>query len=57
MVSSEEEDSNEALMYCLGGTRKDLVAWGHEFLRFLAGAIGTEYENRVEKSEDVAEVL
>lgn len=51
MVASEEEDSNESLIYCLKGTRKNLVAWGHEFLRSLAGQIGKEYEIRVEKDE------
>lgn len=37
MVASEDEDSREALQYCLSGTRKDLVYWGHEYLRCLAG--------------------
>ena len=51
MVASEEEDSNESLIYCLKGSRKNLVGWGHEYLRSLAGQIGKEYENRVEKDE------
>lgn len=44
MVASEEEDSNDALKYCLTGTRTDLVTWGHEYLRALAGQIGAEYD-------------
>lgn len=37
MVASEKEDDTEALKFCLLGTRKDLVSWGHEYLRCLAG--------------------
>lgn len=40
MVASEAEDDTEALKYCLLGTRKELVGWGHEYLRCLAGQIG-----------------
>lgn len=49
MVASEEEDSTDSLKYCLQGTRTDLVSWGHEYLRCLAGQIGFEYEKCVEK--------
>ena len=35
----------------------NLVGWGHEYLRCLAGQIGSEYNKLVEKSEDVGEVL
>ena len=56
MVSSEEEDSNESLLYCLQGSRKNLVTWGHEYLRSLAGQIGKEYEARLEKGESVDEI-
>ena len=51
MVASEKEDSNEALIYCLKGTRNNLVSWGHEYLRALAGQIGKEYESRIERDE------
>ena len=47
MVASETEDDTEALKYCLLGTRKELVSWGHEYLRCLAGQIGQEYEKLV----------
>jgi len=43
MVAYDEEDSMDALKYCLIGSRKDLVSWGHEYLRCLAGQIGKEY--------------
>jgi hypothetical protein len=49
MVASEEENSTDSLKYCLTGTRLDLVGWGHEYLRCLAGQIGDEYETCIEK--------
>jgi len=56
MVSSEQEDSNESLLYCLKGSMKNIVKWGHEYLRSLAGQIGKEYEARLEKGESVDEI-
>ena len=47
MVASDE-GSYESLKYCLQGTRKNLIEWGHEYLRSLAGEIGQEYNKRVE---------
>jgi 26S proteasome regulatory subunit N1 len=44
------------LLYCLKGSRKNLVTWGHEYLRSLAGQIGKEYEARLEKGESVDEI-
>jgi 26S proteasome regulatory subunit N1 len=57
MVASEEEDSNDALKYCLTGTRTDLVTWGHEYLRALAGQIGAEYDRLSEESENTEDLL
>ena len=56
MVASEEEDSTEALKYCLLGTRRELVSWGHEYLRCLAGQIGQEFETKMEKNEPVDQI-
>ena len=56
MVASEEENSTEALTYCLQGTRSKLVTWGHEYLRCLAGQIGQEFESRMEKQQSVDEI-
>ena len=56
MVASEEEDQNDCLIYCLKGSRKNLVGWGHEYLRSLAGQVGKEYENRVEKDEATEDI-
>jgi len=51
-----EDDSNEALVYCLQGSRRNLVTWGHEYLRALAGQIGKEYESRIEKDEPLEDI-
>ncbi|MDR3737135.1 MAG: hypothetical protein P4L10_16580 [Acidobacteriaceae bacterium] len=47
-----QPDSNEALSFALQGTRKDIVAWGHEYLRTIGGEIASEYKKRVEKGGD-----
>jgi len=31
------EGSSDMLDYCLKGTLKDLISWGHEYLRALSG--------------------
>jgi 26S proteasome regulatory subunit N1 len=48
MVASDE-GTFESLKFCLEGTRRNLVEWGHEYLRSLAGEIGQEHNKRVEK--------
>jgi len=57
MVASEEEDSGDALKYCLTGTRTELVTWGHEYLRALAGQIGAEYERLIEEAKNTDDLL
>ena len=57
MVASEEEDSHDALKYCLTGTRTDLVTWGHEYLRALAGQIGAEYDRLSDENESTDDLL
>jgi len=56
MVASEDEADTEALKYCLLGTRKELVSWGHEYLRCLAGQIGQDYESRIQADQSVLEI-
>ena len=56
MVSAKEEDSNECLKYCLKGTQRNLVSWGHEYLRCLAGQIGEEYNKCVQNEEPVKDI-
>ena len=55
MVSSEDNEP-DALKYCLLCTGKNLVGWGHEYLRCLAGQIGAQYQVRMEKSEPVDDI-
>ena len=47
MVASDE-GSNESLKFSLLGTKRNLIEWGHEYLRSMAGEIGQEYNKRVE---------
>lgn len=56
MVASEE-GSNESLKYCLEGSKRNLLDWGHEYLRSLAGEIGQLYNKRVEEGQDVSDLL
>lgn len=56
MVSSDE-GSYESLKYCLEGTKRNLIDWGHEYLRSLAGEIGQEYNKRVELSAEVEDLM
>lgn len=56
MVASED-DQPDALKYCLLGTKRNLVAWGHEYLRTLAGQIGHQYDERITKDEAVEDIL
>ena len=51
MVASDE-GSNESLLYCLQGTKRNLIDWGYEYLRSLAGEIGQVYNKRMEKKEE-----
>jgi len=56
MVASKE-GSNESLKYCLEGTKRNLIDWGHEYLRALSGEVGQEYNKRVEESKTVEDLL
>ena len=56
MVASENEEETEALKYCLLGSRNELVTWGHEYLRCLAGQIATEYDRKVQADESVDQI-
>lgn len=56
MVASEQEEP-DALKYCLLGEQKNLVQWGHEYLRCLAGQIGQQYQQRIEKNESFDDIL
>jgi len=48
-----------SLNYKLKGNRGDLDTWGHEYIRHLAGEIGTEHQRRTEavEPEDTSELM
>lgn len=56
MVASEE-GSSESLKYCLQGTKRNLVEWGHEYLHSLSGEIGKEYNQRVEGQQGTEDLI
>jgi len=56
MVAAED-DSLDMLKYCLSGSVKDIVTWGHEYLRALSGQIGKEFDLRIEKNEEVDDLM
>ncbi|CAN0378640.1 unnamed protein product, partial [Discosporangium mesarthrocarpum] len=61
-MTMAEPGSRASLKYKLEGTKGDLGAWGHEFLRSLAGEIGQEYSARMtsilgEGGVDVSDLL
>ena len=55
MVASPE-GSNESLRFRLEGTQDNLIEWGHEYLRSIAGEIGQAYNKRVEESKDIEDL-
>ena len=56
MVAADE-DTSDMLDYCLKGSLKDLITWGHEYLRALSGQIGIQYDKRVADGEDTKSLL
>lgn len=55
MVASED-GSNDCLRFCLEGTKRNLVDWGHEYLQSLSGHISQEYNKRTEAQQDVSDL-
>ena len=56
MVASEE-GSYESIKFCLEGSKNNLVEWGHEYLRALAGEIGNEFGKRVATQTDNRDLM
>lgn len=51
-MTLESKNGNRTLLeHKLKGTTDDLAQWGHEYLRFLAGAIGEEWRERASNGE------
>lgn len=51
MTLESKSGSRTLLEHKLKGTTDDLAQWGHEYLRFLAGAIAEEWRERASNSE------
>ena len=47
----------DACRFRLQGSQDDIVSWGHEYLRNLAGEIGEEYQSRREAEGSVDDLL
>lgn len=56
MVASDE-GSFDSIKYCLEGSKQNLVEWGHEYLRSLAGEIGQEYNKRIESQGETRDLM
>ncbi|KAG5473955.1 hypothetical protein CUR178_04065 [Leishmania enriettii] len=53
-MTLESNNGGRALLaHKLKGTKNDLAQWGHEYLRFLAGAIGEEWRERSANKESM----
>ena len=50
-MTMQEDGTRESLNFKLLGSREDLSSWGHEYVRHLAGEIGSEYNERLSKAE------
>lgn len=48
-MTSGAEGSRDTLKYRLMGTSEPVGTWGHEYVRHLAGEIGSEFKERAEK--------
>jgi len=51
ILSMVVSDQRDCLSYRLLGQRGDVGSWGHEYVRHLAGEIGTEYETSERKDQ------
>jgi len=55
-MSMGKSGARESLRYRLEGTTGDVGAWGHEYVRNLAGEVGNEWEQRKEHEDQVADL-
>lgn len=51
------DDSDDMIQYALKGSLKNLIDWGHEYLRTLSGKIGKAYDERVAKGESTDDLI
>ncbi|KAK9865857.1 hypothetical protein WJX84_007244 [Apatococcus fuscideae] len=57
ITSAGEGEHRPSLRFRLQGSQDDIVSWGHEYLRNLAGEIGEEYQSRREAEGSVDDLL
>eukprot|EP00939_MAST-03C_sp_MAST-3C-sp1_P002237 g2237.t1 len=50
-MTMASDATRESLSYKLEGCKEDIAAWGHEYVRNLAGEVGEEFAARIEKIE------
>lgn len=54
-MTSSKEGSRDCLKYKLEGC-EDLEIWGYEYVRYLAGEVGEEYQKRTENPEELPDM-
>jgi 26S proteasome regulatory subunit N1 len=52
-MTMADPSSRESLNFKLVGSDEPLGSWGHEYIRNISGEIGIEYNERLEKEENV----
>mmetsp|Transcript_40951 Transcript_40951/g.49700 ORF Transcript_40951/g.49700 Transcript_40951/m.49700 type:complete len:902 (-) Transcript_40951:215-2920(-) len=56
-MASAENETPDSLKYRLLGSSDEISSWGHEYVRNLAGEIGSEFQRRQGIGGDVTELL
>lgn len=54
-MTMAKEGDRDCLKYKLEGNRDKLDNWGHEYLRYLSGEIGDEYQQRANENPDITD--
>ncbi|KAK9860437.1 hypothetical protein WJX84_011035 [Apatococcus fuscideae] len=57
ITSATEGDVRPSLSFRLQGSQDNIVSWGHEYLRNLAGEIGEDYQSRRESQASADDLL
>lgn len=56
-MNSGAEGARESLRFRLAGSNESVGAWGHEYIRHLAGEIGSEWAERIEADKPTDDLL
>ena len=57
LAMSFSELEQESLRYLLESSKEEVTEWGYGYMSHLAGEIGREYQIRLEKAEEVDELI